>query len=878
MALLARCFPWYAKKMSREGKGQSFDAAEEDDAFDEEDTLDRLLAVADGKPSFENLSWRLLRLLIQGTTFSRREFGPGDKLSIGDDLAMMYVESGGFVSLEDEPLAAGKARGAAAGKARDTAAGKARDAVAPKPRRLRAGETRFIQSPSTPAWLCEVCKRASGSDATLPLLNWTRSIKYEATKDSVVRLFFKKPAPAGRARRESSAASVRDPLCGWERLLDHSLVARRALLGPKEKPTTGGSGREPTAAATAPGREGGLGRSEPTLPLSTTEPRGEVVLLSSLDLVEYLPALTELLAQKMARELVEEDPPIEVILVRFDPAAAPAVAPTEAGKEKENEKKQVAPPVDLTSLALDSPEWARCTNSITVGSGVEVKVITAYSPTDFVATVGGCRARGWPRRREHGAPDAYVFVDPYDRASELAAVQVTMRTARGRVVSEEAGRTGGGLPGTSLSRGEFEKLLEPVDSVVNVARNFRVDRPESDVRDKLQFHAVVLDSRTARFESGGTRDRRQRRNADDPVRSPIDPPDRGFQATPTTRLHLNLLRLKKAWEQSPKLDHVCAVLDEPNLPAAGDRRGYWSAESFFDRWVRDLRFRRVGVALGGGGATGFAHVAMLRALREEGIPIDLVSGTSFGALAGAYYCALGLDGLETLMEQALLYTGVASLTMLTSLFFEHLVNLSIDFRPMWELPIPFYAVATDIESGKAAVFPGPAAGNPSVGFAVRASGSLPGFFAPAIAGDARYLDGGAVSLVPVKALINAGADVVIGSNAFPFRRGGNPYSPTPLRGFLPPPFGRLAARLIAEFNPGNRMVDAARSMSLSLTDAMVKETKLASAIYEHKRTDVKYWEFHRAALVFRAALQDLPTSGALPAAVSAYRLINTPAV
>ena len=56
------------------------------------------------------------------------------------------------------------------------------------------------------------------------------------------------------------------------------------------------------------------------------------------------------------------------------------------------------------------------------------------------------------------------------------------------------------------------------------------------------------------------------------------------------------MRLKRAWEQDPDLIHVCDVLDEPNVPAAGVRVGYWSARSFFDRWVRDIRFRRVGSA------------------------------------------------------------------------------------------------------------------------------------------------------------------------------------------------------------------------------------------------------------------------------------------
>ncbi len=244
---------------------------------------------------------------------------------------------------------------------------------------------------------------------------------------------------------------------------------------------------------------------------------------------------------------------------------------------------------------------------------------------------------------------------------------------------------------------------------------------------------------------------------------------------------------------------------------------------------------------------------------------------------GAYYCSHGLDGLAMLVEQALLLTGVASLAVLSSALLEHLVNVSIEYRPLWELPIPLYAVATDIEAGKAVVFPGPLAANPSVGFAVRASGSLPGFFAPALAGDlrsVRYVDGAAVSNVPAQALLSYGADVIIGSNAFPFRKNDGTYRATPLRSFLPPPFGRFAERVLAELDPTNRMTDAARSLSLSLSDEMEVETQIASAVYEHKRTDVKYWEFFRAAQVLRDALEDLVISGAMPAAINAVRQLN----
>lgn len=773
-------------------------AVDEHQTLDAEaDTLERLLAVSDGKP-FENLSWRLLRLLIKGVRVERRELGKGDTLKISDDMDVIHVEQG---SLEKQGELASDldSRILAMGDFGKTEA---------SPDKLRYRNTRLLSHKGT----------------------------YEATtRRAIVRIFFKPKMGLAERGSRKPPAKGRYPRKGpkesrWDWLCERSLVARTALM------------------------EADLAK----------EKGGEVVLLTSKDLVEYLPALTDLLAQAMLDGTDHEEPPLRVCLLRFDPKDAEKRAPSAPFLEqlevmrfdsKEAEARAAKPLVALDITGAGAPP------ALDEEPSRAVDIVVVSAAAELVEKISS--------KRQHYD---YVFVDPYDRASDLAAVQVKLLAGRGRVSDTGQTRKQHRV-GSTLSQNDFESMLEGVHSLVHVARNFRVVEEDPD---KLNFYAVVLDSRTARFESGGSRDRQQRRNADDPVPSKVDPPEGRDDATPTTRLHLNLLRLKKAWEQSPLFDDVCDVLDEPNVPTAGDRRGYWSAKSFFERWVRDLRFRRVGVALGGGGATGFSHVALLRALREETIPIDLVSGTSFGALVGAYYCSHGLDGLDMLVEQSLLYTGVASLTIFTSAFFEHLVNLSIDYRPMWELPIPLYAVATDIETGREAVFPGPAAANPSVGFAVRASGSLPGFFAPALAGDVRYVDGGAVSMVPVKALIRFGADVVIGSNSFPFRRLAGDYRPPPLRGFLPPPFGRLAERVLAEFNPGNRMTDTARSMSLSLTDAMEKEKQLASAMYEHKRTDVKYWEFHRAGLVLRGAVEDLATSGALPGAIHAFRLLNTP--
>jgi len=170
---------------------------------------------------------------------------------------------------------------------------------------------------------------------------------------------------------------------------------------------------------------------------------------------------------------------------------------------------------------------------------------------------------------------------------------------------------------------------------------------------------------------------------------------------------------------------------------------------------------RVGVALGGGAAKGFAHIGVIKMLEASGIKPVVVSGTSAGSVVGAMY-ASGMDPFQ--MQQHAVALDEASIRDV-SLFsggvmkgqkLQDYVNQLVGGRTIERMPRPFAAVSTQLETGQRTVF---TRGN--TGQAVRASSSVPGVFEPVVIGKRHYVDGGIVSPVPVDAARQLGADFVI---------------------------------------------------------------------------------------------------------------------
>ena len=173
------------------------------------------------------------------------------------------------------------------------------------------------------------------------------------------------------------------------------------------------------------------------------------------------------------------------------------------------------------------------------------------------------------------------------------------------------------------------------------------------------------------------------------------------------------------------------------------------------------RAPRIGLALGGGAARGFAHIGVLQVLEERGIRPDLVVGTSAGSVVATLYAAghtpteLGRMAM-TLNESQITDWVFPGRSVLKGEALARFVRDLVDNRPIESMKVPLGIVAADLQSGEPILF---RRGDP--GMAVRASSAVPAIFEPVRIGGREYIDGGAVSPVPVRFARQMGAEVVI---------------------------------------------------------------------------------------------------------------------
>ena len=170
---------------------------------------------------------------------------------------------------------------------------------------------------------------------------------------------------------------------------------------------------------------------------------------------------------------------------------------------------------------------------------------------------------------------------------------------------------------------------------------------------------------------------------------------------------------------------------------------------------------KIALVLGAGASKGFAHIGVLKVLESNKIPIHMIVGTSAGSFVGSLYAhgynAYQLQKMSFSIEKGdILDITVPDNGFIKGEKLEEYINEKLNNTTIEKLRIPFYAVATDIQSGQEVIF-----GKGNTGAAVRASCSIPGIFRPVKISGRTYVDGGIVSPVAVDAAKKLGADFVI---------------------------------------------------------------------------------------------------------------------
>ncbi len=190
--------------------------------------------------------------------------------------------------------------------------------------------------------------------------------------------------------------------------------------------------------------------------------------------------------------------------------------------------------------------------------------------------------------------------------------------------------------------------------------------------------------------------------------------------------------------------------------------------------------KKVGLALGAGAARGCAHLGVLDAIQECGVPIDYVAGTSIGSLVGGVYASGKLEELRASLlqlewKEILYYFFEMSLPrggLIDGKRIVEFIGEYVQDSDIQDLSIPFRAVATDVISGKEVVFD-----RGHMMEAIRASIAMPGIFTPVLKDDQVLVDGGLVNPVPVSVVRDMGAEFVIAVDINTNRLGAAPPDP-----------------------------------------------------------------------------------------------------
>lgn len=177
-----------------------------------------------------------------------------------------------------------------------------------------------------------------------------------------------------------------------------------------------------------------------------------------------------------------------------------------------------------------------------------------------------------------------------------------------------------------------------------------------------------------------------------------------------------------------------------------------------------MKIKKLGLALGAGGARGFAHIGFLKVLEENNIPVSFVSGTSLGAAIGAIYCAGNKP--EQMIERAkvLKFRDILDIEVfffkksgfIKGLKAENILKNYLGGKSFSDCVIPFSCLTVDIMTGKEVIL-----SEGSLLKSVMASCAIPSVFAPVEIDGKKYVDGGVLNRLPIDAVRKMGAEIVV---------------------------------------------------------------------------------------------------------------------
>lgn len=255
----------------------------------------------------------------------------------------------------------------------------------------------------------------------------------------------------------------------------------------------------------------------------------------------------------------------------------------------------------------------------------------------------------------------------------------------------------------------------------------------------------------------------------------------------------------------------------------------------------------IGLALGGGGARGLAHIGVLKVLEREGVRIRALAGTSIGGIIGAAYAAgYGPERIQALAESASIRELLRGRPQGPGLMgidrIEEFLHDILEERTFADLRLPFAVTAADLNSGEEVVLR-----EGVVAHAVLATIALPGIFPPQVMGDHRLIDGGALDPVPVRPARQLAGGPVVASVLSPAREQWSENRSPSLASRLP------GAEMLMRLRPGQALMVFQEYM------------EIASRTYTEMRLEIDRPEVIVRPAVWKVGLLDEPSVGEMSA-------------